>query len=394
MRVLLVTEASSAGVGRHVIDLSSALVDDGHDVHLVYATGRQDEAFREGCAALAARATARFQSDIVEMRRGPHPSDAKALKALRRIVLEHGPFDVVHGQSSKGGGLARLMRGARGIEDAAIVYTPHCIYTLNPEASGLKRALFGRAELWLARRSDAIIAVSPSEERHLVELGIDASIVHCVPNGIRALRWIDKASARAKLGLDSGSDRVVIGYLARLSKQKNPLLAIEAMARLVKKRGDVVLALAGSGDLEQEGRALADRLGLGNAIAWLGYQRPDLVLPASDLFALSSDYEGMPYVYLEALAAGLPIVTTDVGGAELAIRNRENGIIVARGDVAGFAAALEEVVADAALRKRMGAASKDLAARFDLEHMLRGTLAVYEAARERRLARTASRSAS
>ncbi|MCB9880825.1 MAG: glycosyltransferase family 4 protein [Planctomycetes bacterium] len=387
MRILLVTEASSAGVGRHVIDLCGALVARNHDVHLVYATGRIDDAFAGGVHALDSRKA--LSTAIIEMRRGPHPSDRGALRALANHAATHGPFDIVHGQSSKGGGLARLLRGRHGTENAATVYTPHCIYTLNPEGSWLKRALFGRAELWLARRTDAIIAVSPSEARHLEELGMPPDLVHCVPNGIARPELPSKAEARGALGLPS--DALIVGFLARLSPQKNPLLAIEAFARVAQKHRAVHLAFAGTGALEGACRELAASRGITDRIHWLGYGRPGTLLPASDVFALSSEYEGMPYVYLEALVAGLPIVTTDVGGAELAIEEGINGFVVPRGDPDSFAAALDRVLSDEALRRRMAMASSARADRFDDTHMVEGTVAVYEAALARKRAREASR---
>ena len=106
MRVAIMTEASSAGVGRHVIDLCTALAENGDEVHLLYSTGRLDKAFEDGLNKLGAR----VRSTVIEMQRAPHTTDVKALRALKQYVRDHGPFDVLHGQSSKGGALARLLR--------------------------------------------------------------------------------------------------------------------------------------------------------------------------------------------------------------------------------------------------------------------------------------------
>lgn len=371
MRVLMVTEASSAGVGRHVIDLCTALVDHGDEVHLVHATGRTDAAFAEGLTSLGDRVRQR----VIEMRRAPHASDVRALRELRAYVKEHGPFDVTHGQSSKGGALARLVRSEG---TGVVVYTPHCVYTLNPSVRGIKRFVFGRAERWLARHTHAVIAVSPTEAQHLEDLGFRPEIVHCVPNGIADTDWMDKKDARSRLGLPE--DALIVGFLARMSPQKNPLLMIEAFAAIADQHPQARLAMAGTGDLEDAARRRASELRVSDRVHWLGYQRPADFLPCADLFALSSDYEGMPYVYLEALSCGLPIVTTDVGGSELAIEDGRNGSIVPRGDHNGLGAALARVLVDPDLRHRMSAAARERAREFSLAKMLQRTQAVYQQA--------------
>lgn len=370
MKILMVTEASSAGVGRHVIDLCTALADHGDEVHLIYATGRTDRAFEDGVNRLPSR----VHTQVLEMRRAPHTSDVGAMRVLRRYLRDHGPFDVVHGQSSKGGALVRLAREA----GSAVVYTPHCVYTLNPTVRGWKRFVYSRAEVWLSKRTDAVIAVSPTEAQHLHSLGFAKDRVHCVPNGIPPVGFETKAAAREALGL--AENALVIGYLARLSQQKNPILMVEAFAAIAANHPEAVLAMAGTGDLESECRHRAAMLGVSNRVHWLGYQTPDVLLPSADLFALSSRYEGMPYVYLEALACGLPIVTTNVGGADLAIEDGVNGCLVRGGDVSSLASALDRVLGSQELRAQMALASRRLSTRFSLERMMEGTLAAYEAA--------------
>ncbi|MCA8958389.1 MAG: glycosyltransferase [Planctomycetes bacterium] len=376
MRVLMVTEAASAGVGRHVIDLCDGLVRSGDEVHLIHATGRSDPTFEEGIGRLGDGIRRR----VIEMRRAPHAGDLSALRELRRYAEAHGPFDVVHGQSSKGGALVRL---ARRTSFGALVYTPHCVYTLNPMISRVKRLVYGSAERWLAKRTDAVIAVSPSEADHLRDFGFPDGALHCVPNGLGAMAWRPRAEARVALGLED--DQLVVGFLGRLTAQKDPLLLVEAFAQVASRHPRAVLAVAGTGELSSPARYRANMLGIADRIRWVGFQRPQEFLPACDLFVLSSRYEGMPYVYLEALACGLPIVSTAVGGSELAIVEGENGLVVPHGDVQALARALKVLLADGDKRAAFAAASLRRSAQFTLPSMVSATRRAYEGAVERRL---------
>jgi glycosyltransferase involved in cell wall biosynthesis len=266
------------------------------------------------------------------------------------------------------------------------------MYTMDREAHRLALALTRSIERRLARRTDAIIAVSPDERDHITSLGIRPDMVHCVVNGIAATPPIEKSAARGRLGLDG--DAVIVGYLGRLSRQKNPRLLLEAFARLMgtgrpaggdrslaasaPSGANARLAIAGDGEQEQPLRASARDLGVADRVHWLGHRPADEALPAFDVFALPSNYEGMPYVLLEALAAGLPIVATDVGGARLTVREGENGYIVSRPSSDDFALAMKRLVESADERAAFGAVSRRLAAEFSIDRMVDQTLGVYE----------------
>jgi glycosyltransferase involved in cell wall biosynthesis len=124
-------------------------------------------------------------------------------------------------------------------------------------------------------------------------------------------------------------------------------------------------------------QALAQRLGLGERVRWLGYQLPGNVLPALDIFALPSKYEALPYVLLEALCAGLPIVSTQIGGVSLGLKHDCNGFIVPTLEVQDFSEALERMLTDKALRQRMGEASLHKAEEFRTDRMVNETHQLY-----------------
>lgn len=147
-----------------------------------------------------------------------------------------------------------------------------------------------------------------------------------------------------------------IAFVGRLDTQKNPGLLLEAFARVVMQQpqpvhADAVLLLVGNGVLRAELEARARALGLQQRVRFLGLQSQATIaqlLQASDLFTLSSAYEGMPMALLEALGCGTPAVVTEVGEVRRVVRDGQNGLVVAKHDVAAFAAALQQGLAHAA----------------------------------------------
>jgi glycosyltransferase involved in cell wall biosynthesis len=374
LRVLLVTQVSGGGTGRHFLDLAQGLTARGVEVVGIQSPRQLDQHFRE---QLAARWTPPMHG--LPMRRAVHPLDAADLWRMIRMIRRLGPFDLVHGHSSKGGALARLAASAIGIPS---IYTPHAIVTLDPTLPAWRRRCYAWVERRLARRTGAIIAVSEDEARHIRLLGINARTVHVVPNGIDRPCFPGREHVRAQLGL--GADDVVIGFVGRLSPQKAPDVLLEACAALFARGTKARLVMVGSGPLEAETRQRAAALGLGSRVMLLGDVVATDVMPAFDVFCLSSRYEGMPYVLLEALAAGLPIVSTRVGGAAMCVEHGRNGLLVALDDAAALSAALATLADDRQLRQSFAAASRQIAAGLTTQQMVDRTLAVYNAVLTRR----------
>jgi len=367
MRILLMTEASSAGVGRHVLDLAEGLLQGGYRVHLIYSGLRIDRTFSERLSALSEMAQSRL-----DMRRAPHVSDLSAIRRTRAYLRRQGPFDVIHAHSSKAGLIARL--SAVG-NDGAVVYTPHCPYTMNPTLGPLAYRLGRTIERTLSGRTDTIIAVSPDERDHLIEIGIRAELVKCIPNGVDFSSWGDKGEARRRLGLPRHG--VGLGFIGRLSEQKDPVMLLRAFARLAAEREDVYLAMVGTGPLETEARGVANDLGIDHRVFWLGYRTAREVMPAFDMLVMPSRYEAMPYVLLEALSAGLPIVSTRVGGAALTIDHGSNGYLIDSRAPESLADALRPLIESPSLRERFSEASRRASFRFTVSEMVEQTHALY-----------------
>lgn len=367
LRVLLVTEAAGGGVGRHFLDLARGLAAHGVQVQGIYSPGRMDTSFRE-----------RLEREdfpplhLLPMRRAINPLDARDAWRLARRIRELGPFDILHGHSSKAGALVRLAGRWLGIPT---IYTPHALVTLDPTLPAWKRAFYGRIERFLARWASMIIAVSPHEAEHALTLGLPPKKLHVVPNGIDQLTLPDREYVRAKLGL--APDDVAIGFIGRLSKQKAPDVMLDAFHLVSRQCPQARLIMIGSGPLEEQIRAQVSGLGLASRVRLLGDVVATEYLSALDLFCLSSRYEGMPYVLLEALAAGLPIVATNVGGVAMTVEHGQNGLIVPECTAEPLAAALREIVSDDAKRQHFAADSAQRSQQFTIEAMVTGTIAIY-----------------
>jgi glycosyltransferase involved in cell wall biosynthesis len=371
LRVLMVVESSAGGTGRHVLDLSQGLLARGCEVHLAYSTGRADRAFLDRLAGLP-----HLRRAAVPMRTNVHPRDAGAVRAVRRYLRRFGPFDAVHGHSSKGGAIARLAALGTG---ARAFYTLHGLIMMDPGLARWKRLLYLTIELGLSLRTAAIIAVSPEEARAAVRLGLGRSRVVVIPNGVRPADLVPRDEARRALGVPD--DAPVVGFVGRLVSQKAPDVLLRAFARAARDVPRARLAVVGSGPLDKDLRGLADRLGIADRVLWLGERDARGVLAAFDVFALASRKEGLPYVVLEAMAAGLPVVATESAGVEILVEPGHNGAVVPRDDVAAFAASLAQLAGDLARRARMGEASRARAARFTVEAMVDRTLAAYHGER-------------
>lgn len=366
-KILLVLESTGAGVGRHILDLAGELDRLGHFVHLAYSGRRMEAAFRRELEQLE-----RIKTVQVDMRRAPHPSDVKAVLKIRRYLKHAGPFDVIHGHSSKGGAIARLAAtGLPGIR----VYTPHALRTLDPLLPTASRWLYRTIENALCRVTDAIVLVSEEESEHARLLGLAAEKLFVVPNGIAPHTVESRDQARRRLKFSDG--KLYIGFVGRLVAQKDPICLVSAFARLAPRYDNAHLVMLGDGPLSSEARALAAQLKVNDRISWLQDLKGPELMPALDIFVMPSRYEAFPYVLLEAAAASLPIVATPVGGTSAVIADGVNGLLT---DVEHLTDALAKLLDDPLLRTEMGRASGEKSKSFTIESMARGTLEVYQAA--------------
>ncbi len=371
LRVLQVVEATLTGVGRHCLDLCRGLAERGCSIDLIYSPTRIDNGFKRLLADFE-------QHPLVHtvahpMQRAIGMSDAMAAKFVRRHLKRHGPFDIVHGHSSKGGAIARLAAFGTGVP---AVYTPNAIRTMNPQVGSRSRWVVGLIERLLARVPGQIIAVSREERDHIIELGISADKISLVPNGIDPMELPDAPTARHTLGL--AQDVPVLGFVGRLSEQKAIDVLINAMPLVLKRMPDVQLALIGDGELVEELQQLAEDLGVAQSIHWLGQQPGFASMPAFDLFVLPSRYEGLPYVLIEALMASLPVVTTDLASSSMLVESSVNGCVVPAESPGELAEAILSILCDPDRKQQFAMEAAARGAAFTLDAMVDQTLAVYD----------------
>jgi glycosyltransferase involved in cell wall biosynthesis len=369
----MIIESAGGGTGRHVLDLAEGLIARGCDVHVIYSTGRADSMFLDRLARLP-----KLKSISIDARTTVHPSDWGITKRIRAYAREHGPFDIVHGHSSKGGALARL---AALLTGAAAFYTLHGLIMMDPGLARWKRTFYLAIEWMLALRTERIIAVSPEEQRTAVRLGLGSERVVVVPNGVEPVALTPRPEARRAMNVED--DALVIGFVGRLVAQKAPEVLIRAFAGVARHVAPHArLAIVGAGPLDKEMQGFAEHLGVREKIRWLGERDARTVLAGFDVFALASRKEGLPYVVLEAMMAGLPIVATSSAGVEILIEPGVNGTVVRPGDAAAFAAALAELATDPPRLARYGVASRQRANAFTIDAMIDSTLRAYRAAAE------------
>ena len=366
-RVAMVVESCGGGTGRHVIDLCQGLVRRGCEVHLLFSLGRVESIFLDRLAALDG-----IHCKPLPMRREIHSSDLTAVRAARRYLKEHGPFDVVHGHSSKGGAIARLAAAGTG---AAAVYTLHGFAATDPTMARWKRTMYLAIELGLSLATARVIAVSPEEKREAVGVGLGRGRVVFVPNGVGESEMGPRDAARAALGAAEGD--LIIGFVGRFVSQKAPHVLLQAMSRVAGAMPRAKLALVGGGPLEQSMRAFARQVGVADRVLWLGERDARELMAGFDVFAIPSAKEGLPYVVLEAMSAGLPVVATDRAGVECLVSTGENGVVVPSGDAEALAGGLVFLLRDAKKRAECGRASLRRVARFTVDDMVDKTLAVY-----------------
>jgi glycosyltransferase involved in cell wall biosynthesis len=377
-RIVLAAEASGGGVGRHVLDLAERLPAHGFDVLLVHSTLRMSEGFDD---RVARRGEFGYAAATFSAERAPGVRDIPAVRELRRAIGAFGGADVLHGHSSKGGALARISRWGRA---RRVIYTPHAWYTQNPELGAAARRAYGLVEFGLAAVTDRIVSVSRDEVEHAIALGIAPDKLVLIENGIEP--WPDeelrrnRAAARAQLGL--GTDDVVVGFLGRLVDQKAPEVALRLFRRLADARPDLRLVMVGDGPKAATVRDLLAELGLGEAVRWITTAHGRDVIPAFDVFVLTSRYEGFPYVLLEALTAGCAIVSTRVGGAVDCVRDGENGFLVDAPDCEAMAQRVLTLVADGERLRAVRDRSRARSALFSLDRMVSKTADLYRSLHE------------
>ena len=373
-RILHVVEATTAGVRRYVTALAVGLRARGTDTAVAAPWQRCENYGDTAFAEDLRRQGVPFYP--VPMQRGIGLRDAVALMALCRLLRgEH--FTLVHTHSSKGGFLGRM--AARGY-NTPVIHTPNGLYFL--EKSGISRQFYLNLERLAGHLTTAMVAVSVDERDLLVRHHVVASRrIRVIPNGVDVARidrmvGLTRAEAKSRLGIHP--DRCVVGTVGRLVPQKAPLVFVQASGQVAGEAPETLFVWVGSGPLQAkvEARARTEDVPL----RVLGY-REDVweIMRAFDVFVLASQYEGLPFALLEAMALALPVVVTDVVGNRDVIDDQVSGLVVPANAPVAMADAILSLLRDPQRAHKLAVTGRQkVVTRFSLERMLDSHQALYE----------------
>lgn len=251
--------------------------------------------------------------------------------------------------------------------------------------------IYTRMNRWLVDWSDGIIAVSEStRQAELAETGIDPSRVVMIPNGIDMSVFTPQPAPKARKQLREtlgiSDDHFLIGSVGRLTEAKGYPDLLRAFQIVVQQRPEARLIIVGKGKLEAGLKSLAAVLKISEKVQFSGV-RSDIpqLLNALDMFAFSSHWEGMPNALMEAMAAGLPCVATNVSAAPELINDGVHGLLVPPSNHQKLAEKLLAMINDPELRHRLAKAAQErIQTEFNLENTAAKTMALYEKIRGER----------
>ena len=358
---ILITRGDTGGAQQHVLSLIRHLR---HRIRFTLGCGESGyltaQAENMGLETIIVPHLQRSISPLIDFR---------CVRALRQVLKRENP-DLVHLHSSKAGVVGRL--AAKSIHIKSLFTAHGWAFT---EGSGLvRRSGCVIIEWGMARFGDGIIAVSGYDFRLAKKFGVIGGGSGnrrgwLIPNGVRAVQVAAQARGR-------GGKPVRLLHVGRLEREKNQRLLIEAVS-MIKR--DFSLTIVGGGQLRPVLAESVERHGLADRVTFVESSQVDPYFADADIFALSSDYEGLPLVILEAMSAGLPVVATDVGGVREAVSDGISGFLVGRGDVKGLSGKLTRLIDDEDLRREFGLQGQRIYRdNFTEQRMCERTLTVYQ----------------
>jgi glycosyltransferase involved in cell wall biosynthesis len=344
MRILLLsTSMGMGGADKQILTAAEQMRAEGHELLIISLT-------ELGPMGLEARSLG-IPTESLEMSRGV--ADPRALVRLIRLVRSWKP-DVVHSHMVHANLMARVLR--LFVRVPAVVSTIHNIHE-------------GGAHLMLGYRlSNALVdqmtvVSEAAAERFVRERIVPRELLRVIPNGVDVDLYANippgtRESLRRALGVDRAFVWLAVG---RFEVAKDYPTMLRAFARVREREPGAVLLLVGRGSLQAETEALARELGVEGSVRFLGVRNdvPEIMTTA-DGYVMSSQWEGMPMVLLEAAAAALPIVATQVGGNQEVVRHDESGFLVPPSDADALSRAMLRLMGLAELQRRaMGQRGRD-----------------------------------
>lgn len=307
--------------------------------------------------------------------------DGCALWALVRILRAKRPA-IVHTHTSKAGVLGRIAAWLAGVP--VVVHTPHG-HVFYGHFGEVKSRIFLQIERMLFRVTTALVALTSAERDDHLERGVGASGRFAViPSGIdvERFRGARLEGRRIPAEFKCPPDATIIGSIGWLTDIKGHRVLVEALHSLKDEFPQAHAVIVGSGGQRAALQAQADSLGLHDRVHLIGHREDiDRCLAGMDCFVLPSLNEGMGRALIEAMAAGLPVAASRVGGIPAIIRHEENGLLVPAGDSRALSDALRRMLADPQWAATLGRnASRSIGQEFGVQAMVDAVESVYEGA--------------
>jgi glycosyltransferase involved in cell wall biosynthesis len=362
LRILHATRAPVGGIFRHILDLANGQADRGHHVGIVTDSLTGGERAEQALAEIAPRL--KLGVHRLAIRREPLPTDLLVWLRFQRLIRQLQP-DVLHGHGAKAGAFMRLRTASK---DRIRVYTPHGGSLHFPLAT-LKGSIYARIERALMNDTDLFLFESAfARNTYQRTIGTPKGLVRCVFNGVTADEFDPVTKA------DDATDLLYVGEFRHI---KGADLVIDAVARLRADGRPVTLTLAGDGEETANLKAQVERLGLGEAVRFIGHVKARYGFSKGSLLVVPSRGDSMPYVVIEAAAAGIPMIGANVGGIP-EIFGPHTEALFAPGIVAAMADTIEMALDDEpAAQERTRTLRERVFVHFSQKAMVEGVLAGY-----------------
>lgn len=362
----VITKFTIGGAQETVLALAKSLIDDGWAVTII--TGR-DGLGIEGDLIGDAKAAG---IDVVIagwLRRRPSPADAMAVVSLYLILRKLRPA-IVHTHSSKAGIVGRI--AARAAGTPAVVHTAHG-WSFHEGMPTLVRWVMITIERLLARITDVVVVVS------LADRTIGEELCRIRPRGYQLIRSgieVEAYAASASVAMPKNTPR--IGTVTRFASQKDPDTFLRAAAIVSSNRRDAIFEMVGTGPLLASAEVLAETLDISDRVSFAGPSRDvAAVLTTFSVFCLTSIWEGLPRVLLEAAAAGVPIVATNLPGVREVIEDEVTGLLVPVRSPEAVAHAVLRLLEDPDLSAKLAAAARLRLEPFTARRMVESSTKLY-----------------
>lgn len=306
--------------------------------------------------------------------------DLRAFRRLFLLLREERP-DLLHTHMAKAGTLGRLAGWLAGVPVRVHTYHGH---VLDGYFSPVRSKLIAAAERTLAALSSSLVAISPAVRDDLVHRFRVASKsqIHVIPLGIELAPFLrasrERSTLRSELGL--GRTTALVGTAGRMVPVKNQKVFLEAAGRIHRKQPHAHFLLVGEGPEKPALERLAADLGLTEVVHFVGWRRRmERVYPDLDVFVLTSENEGMPVVLIEAMACGVPVVATRVGGVPDLVTDGLHGFVTPPGDAHAVAVAIVELLSNPHRAREMAESGRrHVRGRFTAERLVRDVEALYD----------------